>query len=70
MMERMYSPDEIKQLRLEAGMTLAAFGREMGVSESTACYWELGRQHPRFDTLVKLNKFANKLRGKLAGAGS
>ncbi len=72
-MAYMFNADEIKALRAKSGLTLAAFGREMGVSESTACNWEIGRQHPRYDTLVKMNDFAERLRGgkkKLAGAGS
>lgn len=76
MIIRMYDAEDIKRLRDEAGMTLAAFAKEMQVDESTACNWEKGRQHPRFDTLKKLNKFAEKIRagksrnGRLAGAGS
>lgn len=71
MMVNMYSPDEIKQLRTESGMTMAAFGLAVGVSESTICYWESGRSHPRYEMILKLNIFAEKLRGgkkKLASA--
>lgn len=64
MMVHMYSPEEIKQLREEAGMTMLAFGAAVGISESAVCYLESGRSHPRLDTLRKLNKFAEKLRGK------
>lgn len=61
-MPYMFDSEEIKALRAASGLKLAAFAKEMGVDESTACNWEKGRQHPRFDTLKKLNKFAEKLK--------
>jgi transcriptional regulator with XRE-family HTH domain len=64
-------------------MTMAAFGAAVGISESAVSYLEKGRSRPRYDTLEKLNEFAEKLRatngngknghkanGKLAGAAS
>lgn len=63
----MFDSEEIKALRAESGLTLAAFAKEMGVDESTACNWEKGRQHPRFDTLKRLNEFAGKVRGSRNG---
>jgi DNA-binding transcriptional regulator YiaG len=58
----MYTPDDIRRLRFELKMTLAEFGRLVGASESTVCNWELGKRHPKYATLVKLNDIARKHR--------
>lgn len=54
------SPEELRQLRQDAGLTLRAFGAVLGVAECTVCNWELGRQRPKYDSLVKINELAAK----------
>ncbi len=58
----MYDAEAIKSLRLALGDTLAQFGERIGVSESTVCCWETGRNHPRFGALRALNELAAGLK--------
>lgn len=48
--------DQIRELRLSLGETMAAFGERLGVSESTVSLWESGQRHPKFATLMKINQ--------------
>ena len=41
-----YEPEEIKDIRINAGMTQAIFAEFMGVSVKTVEAWESGRNHP------------------------
>lgn len=41
-----YEPEEIKDIRVNAGMTQAVFAEFMGVSVKTVEAWESGRNHP------------------------
>ncbi len=41
-----FKPEEIKLIRLDAGMTQALFAKYMGVSVKTVEAWESGRNHP------------------------
>lgn len=41
-----FSPDEIKQIRTDTGMTQVLFAQYMGVSVKTVEAWEAGRNHP------------------------
>ena len=41
-----FTPDEIKGIRVGAGMTQALFAKYMGVSIKTVEAWEAGRNHP------------------------
>lgn len=41
-----YEPDEIRQIRLDTGMTQKAFANYMGVSTKAVEAWECGRNHP------------------------
>ena len=41
-----FSSAEIKEIRLNAGMTQALFAKYMGVSVKTVEAWEAGRNHP------------------------
>lgn len=43
---REYSDKEIRDIRIEAGMTQAIFAEYMGVSKKTVEAWECGRTHP------------------------
>ena len=41
-----FSNDEIREVRMNAGMTQAVFAAYMGVSKKTVEAWECGRIHP------------------------
>ena len=41
-----YAHDEIRAIRIKAGMTQMVFANYMGVSKKTVEAWELGRTHP------------------------
>lgn len=41
-----FSAEEIKQIRMDTGMTQALFAEYMGVSVKTVEAWESGRNHP------------------------
>ena len=41
-----YDAKEIKDIRINAGMTQAVFAQFMGVSVKTVEAWEAGRNHP------------------------
>ena len=41
-----YNAEEIKDIRINAGMTQAIFAEFMGVSVKTVEAWEAGRNHP------------------------
>lgn len=41
-----FSSNEIKEIRLNAGMTQAVFAKYLGVSVKTVEAWESGRNHP------------------------
>ena len=43
---RKYNKDEIRQVRVNAGMTQAVFANYLGVSVKTVEAWERGRTHP------------------------
>ena len=41
-----FEPKEIRQIRLETGLTQRVFARYLGVSSKTVEAWECGRNHP------------------------
>ena len=41
-----FNPEQIKQIRNNAGMTQTVFANYMGVSKKTVEAWECGRTHP------------------------
>lgn len=43
---RKYSKEEIREIRMKAGMTQSVFASYMGVSKKTVEAWECGRTHP------------------------
>ncbi|WP_455194108.1 helix-turn-helix domain-containing protein [Eubacterium ramulus] len=43
---RKYSNEEIREIRMKAGMTQSVFASYMGVSKKTVEAWECGRTHP------------------------
>ncbi len=49
----------LKKLREDKGLSQKELGDILGVSYSAVSAWELGRNEPDFDTLVKLSDFFN-----------
>ena len=47
---------EIKALRKSAGMSQTELARELSVTKAAVSAYELGRRHPSFKVLNKLNK--------------
>ena len=43
---KVYSDKEVRQIRMNAGMTQTVFAEYMGVSKKTVEAWECGRTHP------------------------
>lgn len=41
-----FEPSEIRQIRLDTGMTQVLFASYLGVSKKTVEAWECGRNHP------------------------
>ena len=41
-----FEPKEIRQIRIDAGMTQSLFASYLGVSKKTVEAWECGRNHP------------------------
>lgn len=60
----MLTPQDIRDLRWNLRLTMAEFGKLVGVSEATVSYWESGKKHPRYHTAVKLNEI---IRSQKAG---
>ena len=55
-----FSANEIKEIRLKAGMTQSVFAKYLGVSVKTVEAWEAGRTHPegaacRMLSLTRMN---------------
>lgn len=44
----------IKKLRIEAGLTITKFAKNVGVSPTCACYWEKGKRKPDYEQLRRL----------------
>lgn len=48
-----------KEARLQAGITITELARRMGVSQTAASNWDLGKKVPATETLCKLADFYN-----------
>jgi len=59
-MNMRWGSTEIALLRSQLGLTLKAFSELVGVSEATACRWESGGHHPRFETMGRLDEIARE----------
>ena len=44
----------IKKLRIEAGLSITALAKKVGVSPMCACYWENGKRKPNYEQLRRL----------------
>ena len=54
-----YTPEEIRSIRKNAGMTQGVFASYMGVSKKTVEAWECGRTHPTGPACRMLNILAS-----------
>lgn len=59
--------DNLKRLRLRAGITQAELAKAFEISQSTVGMWECGRNRPEFRTLLKLAEFFSVSVGELTG---
>jgi putative transcriptional regulator len=50
----------VKEIRIKALLSQAAFAKEIGVSFSTVNRWEMGKAKPRYDALKKIKGFCEK----------
>ena len=50
----------IKDIRIKALLSQAAFAQEIGVSFSTVNRWEMGKAKPRYDALKRIKVFCEK----------
>ena len=53
-MDKIEFKDIIKQLRLEAGLSINALAKEIGVSPTCVCYWENGKRKPDYDQIKQI----------------
>lgn len=51
--------DNIKRLRLQAGLTQEELANKLGVARSSVTQWERGWSQPRMDMIVKIARFFN-----------
>ena len=49
----------LKELRLELGISQKNLGEILGVVNQTISFWEQGNREPDLDTLVKISRFFN-----------
>ena len=49
----------LKELRLDLGISQRKLGEILGVVNQTISFWELGPREPDLDTLVEISKFFN-----------
>lgn len=49
--------NNLKQLRLEKGISQRKLGEIFGVVNQTVSFWETGSREPDLDTLVKIAKY-------------
>ncbi|NLB81967.1 MAG: helix-turn-helix transcriptional regulator [Clostridiaceae bacterium] len=50
----------IKDIRIKALLSQAAYAKEIGVSFSTVNRWEKGKAKPRYDALKRIKVFCEK----------
>lgn len=49
--------ENLKEMRISAGLTQKQLAEKLGVLERTISYWESGKRECDFDTLIKIAKF-------------
>lgn len=50
----------IKDIRIKALLSQAAFAKEIGVSFSTVNRWDMGKAKPRYDAMKRIKAFCEK----------
>lgn len=58
---QMLASGDAADLRLSAGLSLAAMASDMGVSAATLWLWENGRHTPRLEAAVRLARYLERL---------
>ncbi len=48
--------ENLKEMRVSAGLTQKQLAEKLGVLERTISYWESGKRECDFDTLIKIAK--------------
>ncbi len=61
--------NEIKRLRRSFGISQTELGEKMGVRQSTVAMWEIGKNAPGYDMLLRLSEFFGVSVSELAGEG-
>jgi len=56
----MFTPEQIRSIRLGMRLSAAEFARLMNVSEDCIWRWERGNRHPTYRKMVMLNDLARK----------
>jgi DNA-binding transcriptional regulator YiaG len=54
----MFTPKQIEEIRQALGLTVAEFAERLGVDRNAVYLWESGQRHPRYETLLTLNRLA------------
>lgn len=49
--------ENLKEMRISAGLTQKQLAEKLGVLERTISYWESGKRECDFDTLIKISKY-------------
>ncbi len=50
-------PKNLRELRLDRGLTQEIVAKAINVSQNTVCGWEKGVREPDYDTLVRLANY-------------
>ena len=49
--------ENLKEMRISAGLTQKQLAEKLGVLERTISHWESGKRECDFDTLIKISKY-------------
>ncbi len=60
-MFNMYTPEQIRAIRLALGLTVAQFAEKLGVDRNAVYLWEAGKRHPVYRRMVEINELAEGL---------
>ena len=63
----MFTPQQIRSLRISLDMTPTVFAALVGVSENTVRRWEIGDRHPNYKRMEALNALAKDRGVELEG---
>ena len=57
----------LKELRLERGLSQTELGQQLGFCNQTISFWENGSREPNLDSLIAIAKFFNESIDNLLG---